>query len=153
MTANASVLGSLAYKDEAAWGENVTSMAAAIRLPIITPVDLSGLTHEMLDPSRTTQYLNEGTPGVRGVMGGGFSFDVWLAGHGAATSGATAATDLGDLLGWVLGANAQSFANGTTDNGGGASTPTSITTAASGTGSQGGLFRAGVKGDGRADGQ
>lgn len=152
MTSNASALGNVMYKTESAWGENDTSMGSAVRLPIITPVDLSGLTHEMLDPQRTVQYLDDGTKGIPGPMGGSFSFGVWLTGHGSATSGATSTTALGDLLGWAMGAVAASSAAGTTESGS-ASTTTSIATTAANGFSAGSMLRIGAKGDGRADGQ
>lgn len=152
MTANASVLQSLLMKAESAWGETATSMASAIKITVVGGVKYQ-LDQQMIEPGRTVQYLNEITKGIPGPMSGSISFDVYLTGHGASTSGATAVTDLGTLLGVVLGGSVVSFAAGTTDAGAGASTSTNIVTAASGTGAPGGLFRVGAKGDAGGDGQ
>lgn len=151
MTANASTLQSLLLKVESAWGEVATSMASAKKITVIGGVKYQ-LDQPMLEPARSTQYMQELTPGIPGPMGGSISFDVYLTGYGGTTAGATAVTDLGNLLGWVLGANVVTAASGTTVNGAG-STTTNIVTTASGTFTPGGLFRLGAKGDAGGDGQ
>lgn len=156
MTACSAKLQALLYKTEGAgadadWAEVSTDMSGAIRLPHCDLVTFEGLDQEMLEPSRVVQYLNEITRGIPGPQGGSFQFSVYMAGHGSTTSGATAATVLGNLLGWVLGANGVTAANGTTAGNG--STTTNIVTAASGTFSAGGLIRVGAKQDTRCDGQ
>ena len=151
MTANASVLQSLLLKVESAWGETTTSMASAKKITVVGGVKYQ-LDQPMLEPNRSTQYLQELTPGIPGPMGGSISFDVYLCGFGGTTAGATAVSDLGNLLGWVLGGNVVTAASGTTVSGG-ASTTTNIVTTASGTFTPGGLFRLGAKGDAGGDGQ
>jgi len=151
MTANASTLQSLLIKVESAWGETTTSMASAKKITVIGGVKYQ-LDQPMIEPGRSTQYMQELTPGIPGPMGGSISFDVYLTGYGSTTAGATAVTDLGNLLGWVLGANVVTAASGTTVSGG-ASTTTNVVTAASGTFTPGGLFRVGAKGDAGGDGQ
>lgn len=157
MTACSAKLQALLYKTEgsgtdADWAEVSTDMSGAVRLPHTDLVTFDGLEQEMLEAGRVVQYLNETTPGIPGPQGGSFGFSVLLTGHGTATSGATAATVLGDLLGWFLGGNTVTAANGTTVSGGG-STTTNLTTVASATFAAGGLIRGGLKGDGRCDGQ
>lgn len=152
MTANSSRLQCLLWDDEASWGENVASMAGAKKLTIIEPIDVSGLTHEMIEPGRVQQYLQETTAGIPGVMGGSFSFKVYLCGHGSTTAGAITLSDLENLMGWVLGAVKSAPADGTTVNGGG-STTINVVTTASATFAAGQLFRVGAKGDAGADGQ
>lgn len=152
MTANASRLQSLLWDTEAAWGDTVTSMAGADKITILDPIDVSSLTHPMLDPGRTTQYLNETTAGIPGPQQASFSFSVYLCGHGSTTVGAITLTALENLMGWVLGAVKSAPPDGTTVNGG-ASTTTNAVTVASGTFAAGQLYRIGAKGDAGADGQ
>ena len=152
MTANTSRLQCLLWDTEAAWGDSVVSMAGAAKLTILEPIDLSGLTHPMLDPGRVTQYLQETTAGVPGPQAGSFSFKVHLPGHGSTTTGAITLSDLENLIGWVLGTTKSAPASGTTISGAG-STATDIDTVASGTYALGQLFRLGAKGDSGGDGQ
>lgn len=152
MTANSSRLQCLLWDNEAAWGDTVTSMAGAAKITILEPINVSGLTHEMMEPGRVTQYLQENTAGVPGVMGGSFSFKVYLCGHGSTTAGAITLSDLENLMGWVLGTVKSAPADGTAVNGG-ASTTTNAVTDASGTFAAGQLYRIGAKGDGGCDGQ
>lgn len=152
MTANSSRLQCLLWDDESSWGENVQSMSGAKKITILDPIDVSGLTHEMMETGRVTQYLQENTAGAPGAMGGSFSFRVYLCGHGSTTAGAITLSDLENLLGWTLGAVKSAPPDGTTVSGGG-STVTSIDTVASGTFAPGQLFRVGAKGDAGADGQ
>jgi hypothetical protein len=152
MTANASRLQCLLWDVESAWGETTTSMSGAVKLTITEPIDVSGLTHVMLDPGRVTQYLQETTAGIPGVMGGSFQVRGYLCGHGSSTSGAVTNSDLGTFLGWCLGAIDASPAAGTTINGG-TSAVDSLVTTASGTFAAGALFRLGAKGDTDGDGQ
>jgi len=151
MTANASTLQSLLLIAEGSFGETTTSMSGAKKVTVIGGVKYQ-LDQPMIEPGRSVQYLNEITPGIPGPMGGSISFDVYLTGFGSTTAGATAVSDLGNLLGWVLGGNVVTAASGTTVSGG-ASTTTNIVTTASGTFTAGGLFRLGAKGDAGGDGQ
>jgi len=145
----AAALQSALYDLESAsiFGEDITP---TIRMMLVDRVDLSSLSHEKLEPNRTTQLLHDGTPHITGPQGGTVTTKHYLTGHGSATSGATALTSLATLLLNVFGAAAASAASGTTFTGGTATAPT---TTASGTFIAGSLCRAGVKGDGRADGQ
>lgn len=143
----ASALQAALYVTESTFGEDATP---TIRMNLVDPVDLGGLSHEKLEPGRTTQFLHDGTPHITGPMGGQVVTKHYLTGHGSATSGATALTSLATLLQYVVGAAAVSAASGSTFTGGTASVPT---TTASGTFSAGSLCRMGTKGDGRGDGQ
>jgi hypothetical protein len=155
MTACSAKLQALLYVTEGAgadadWAEVSTDMTGAVRLPHTDLVSFDGLDQTMIEPGRVIQYLNEITPGIPGPQGGSFQFSVYACGHGSTTSGATAATALGNLLGWFLGGNGVTAANGTTAGNG--STTTNIVTAASGTFAAGGLIRVGAHGDGRSGG-
>jgi hypothetical protein len=149
MTACSSVLGALLSQTEIAWGEDIDTFASPMRHPITALIDLSTLTHEKMDAARVVQYRGEGTEQIPGVMGGSFKVRGHLHGHGSATTGATAATDLGSFLAWMIGA-ATTAPSGTTFTGGTATAPT---TTASGTVPTGSLIRAGLLGDGRGNGQ
>lgn len=152
MTANSSRLQCLLWDEEVDWGDTVTSMAGAKKITILEPINVSQLTHAMMDPSRVVQHLSDTTAGVPGVMGGSFQFSVYLCGHGSTTAGAITLTDLENLTGWALGTTKSAPASGTTVSGG-ASTTTDIDTAASGTFAAGQLFRVGALNDGGANGQ
>lgn len=149
MTANASVIGAVLAKTETAWGENVATFSTPTRIAITQPIDITGLTHDKVMPDRVVQYRGESTEHIPGVMGGKFTLRGHLHGHGSATTGATSATDLGNLLAWALGTAATPPA-GTTFTGGTATVPL---TTASGTVPTGSLIRAGVLGDARGNGQ
>lgn len=145
-----SVLGAALFEVESAWAEDA-AFSSPTRVALLDKVDASGLTQEMIDPVRVTQYRGERALKIRGVMGGQFSIRVWLTGHGSTTSGATSATALGTLLGNVIGTVAVAAASGTTVD-----TPTdadSWTTAASGTFSAGSVGFLGALGDGDGNGQ
>lgn len=141
-------LGAALYNVESSWGEDSTSFS--VRMPVLASVDVSGLEQTMIDPDRVVQYRNDGTPGIRGPQGGGFSTEFYITGHGSTTSGATSLTSLYTLLGYVFGASAVSASAGTTLTGGTAAVPT---TTASGTFSAGGICRVGAVADARGGGQ
>lgn len=142
-------LGAASWADETVWAEDLVTFTT--RMPLLSAVDVSGLEQAMIDPERVVQYRNDGTPGILGPQGGGFSTEFYLTGHGSATSGATALTSLFTLLGRVFGAAAVAAASGTTFAGGGtALVPVSV---ASGTFAAGSLCRAGVANDARGGGQ
>jgi hypothetical protein len=147
---NAAILGALEYEIEAAWGEDLTTFTTH-RLPVLDKIDVSGLRHEKVAPNRVVQYRNEGTPWVTMAQGGEIKTKFHLAGHGSATSGATALTPIETLLGYVFGNASVSAASGTTAAAGGsASTPITV---ASSTFASSSLCRVGVIGDGRGNGQ
>jgi hypothetical protein len=141
-------LGAASWADEASWGED--NVTFTTRMPLLSAVDVSGLEQAMIEADRVVQYRNDGTPGILGPQGGGFSTEFYLTGHGSPTSGATALTSLFTLLGKVLGASAPAAAAGSTFTGGTALVPLS---AASGTFAAGGLCRIGTANDGRGGGQ
>jgi hypothetical protein len=143
----ASALSAALYIAESTFGEDATPN---IRMPILGPVDLSGLTQDKLAPDRAVQYLNDDTPHVTGIFGGNVRTAFHLTGHGSATSGATALTSLATLLQYVFGAAVASAASGTTFTGGTATAPT---TTASATFAAGSLCRTGSTGDARGGGQ
>lgn len=146
---NPALLGSITYEAESSWGENVTTFATH-RLPILTAPDVSGLVHNKSTAEFTEQYRGAGHPPVLMTMGGSFTVELYLAGHGSTTSGSPSLDEVENFLGWVFGNVALSAASSTTVSSG---TATSLTTAASGTFSAGGLCRVGSLGDGDGDGQ
>ena len=77
------------------WGEALDT--TAYRIPITSPVDVQ-LTHDKLDPGRVTQYMGEGTPWILGPMGGSFTFEFFVTGHGSATSGARVPSNVASAL-------------------------------------------------------
>ncbi len=140
--------GAVLYNTESAWGEDLTTFGT--RLPVLTQVDVSGLSHEKMPPDRVVQYRNDDTLHVPMLMGGSFKVKLYLTGHGSATSGATSLSALETFLGLVCGNSAVSSATGTTATGGTATVPT--TAAVSGF-SAGSMCRIGALGDGRGNGQ
>lgn len=146
---NPSALGSVTYETEATWGVDTTTFTT-LRLPIISPVDCSGLTHNKVDSGRVVQYRNDGTQWILATQGGSFKTKMYLPGHGSTTSGATTITSLETLLGIVFGNAAVSAAAGTTFTGGTATVPL---TTSSGTYSAGSIGFAGALGDARGGGQ
>lgn len=151
MTACSSQLTWLSMVTESTWAENSTSTSSQVVIPHNGRADVSKLTQAMIDSARAKQYRNEVPTGILGPMGGEFTFQMYLVGHGLTTSGATSATDFESLMAWIVGAGVVSAASGTTINGVG--TATALTTTSSGQFAPGGLFRVGVAGDGRGGGQ
>lgn len=160
---NTDQLGALEYEQEASWCVN-TSTFAAHRIPILDPIDTSGLTEEALDPERIVQQLQGGTTPVRSFRGGTFHTKMWLHGHGASTAGALSLDALETLMGYVWGnpALAESIscptrsATASTPINGAGSTTTSLVTTASGTFARNSLIRLGAGGasaDGKGSGQ
>lgn len=152
MTACSARLQSLEYVAEGSWAEVSTDMSSAVRIPTTEVVSISGLTHEMVSPSRVVQFRNQTTKGIPGKQGGSFSFTVYLCGRGSTSAGAVSLSPLSNLLGWAHASNTLSASSGT-DIDGGSSTATALTTTASATFAAGSLFRVGAKGDGGGDGQ
>ncbi len=149
MTTLGSQYGSIRYATETTFGEDVDTVSN--RIPIIGRVDLSGLTHPMIDPGTTKQYFNDGSQRILGTMGGSFTTEFMLTGAGASTSGAVpTVTEFITLLGAVIGNTAASASSGTTLTGGTATVPT---TTASGTFSAGSMCRVGAAQDGDGEGQ
>jgi hypothetical protein len=146
---NPSALGAISYAAESAWGEDVTTFST-LRVPIIAPVDCSGLKHDKIDPKRVVQYRNDNTQFILATMGGSFKTKLYLTGHGSTTAGAVTAGLTETLLGYVFGNTTVSAANGTTITGGTAAAPT---TTASGTFAAGSLCRIGSANDTRGNGQ
>ena len=151
MTACSSQLTWLSMVTESTWAENSTSTSSQVVIPHNGRADVSKLTQAMIDSARAKQYRNEVPTGILGPMGGEFTFQMYMVGHGSTTSGATSATDFETLMAWIVGAGVVSAASGTTVNGVG--TATALTTTSSGQFAPGGLFRVGVAGDGRGGGQ
>ncbi len=147
---NPSRLGALVYQAESAFGEDFTTFTT-FRLPTIGPIDVSGLVHNKIDPDRTRQYRQDGTPYVLGTMGGSITTKMYLCGHGSTTAGATAVTSYETLLGLVFGGGPTvSAASGTTAAGGTATVPTTV---ASGTFTAGTIAFFGAANDARGGGQ
>ncbi len=146
---NPGSLSAIEIEAEATFGENVTTFAT-FRLPLIGPVDCSGLKHPKVASGRSVQYMNDGTPHVLMTKGGSFKTKFHWFGHGSSTSGATTVSAFETLLGNIIGNAAASIATGTTFTGGTASVP--LTTAATGF-AAGSIGFAGTLGDGRGNGQ
>lgn len=147
--ANPGSLGAITYETEATFGVDTTTFTT-YRLPIIAPVDASGLVHNKIDSERVVQYRNDGSVWILGTMGGSFKTKLHLPGHGSTTASSVTLTSLETLLGYVFGNAAASASSGTTFTGG---TATATTTTASGTFSAGSIGFAGVLGDARGGGQ
>lgn len=138
----------LAFDTETSWAESSSTFTYAASLA--SPVDPSGITQEMLDPSRVTAYRNAYSKGVRGPWKISYSTTHNLTGHGSTCAGAISATAQARLLGHVLGGRDTTLASGTTYTGGTATAPT---TTSSGTLPPGGMVRSGALADGRGGGQ
>jgi hypothetical protein len=147
--ANPSALGSITYESESAFAENVGT-TATLRIPIIGQVDTSGLTHARINPGRAQQYRGGGEAWIQGTMGGSFTTETYLFGHGSVTTGATTITAYETWLGLIIGNAAVSAASGTTLTGGTAAVPL---TTASGTFSAGSLAQIGTLADSAGRGQ
>lgn len=147
MSRNSS-FGTVLYSAESSWAE--ASGTPSIRLPVLEAVDLSGFKQSKIEPGRVVQRLNDGTAKISGPQSGEFKVKLHLAGHGSATSGATSATSVPTLLGYVFGAAVVSLATGQTATGG---TAISISTSAANGIGLGSLVRIGVVGDARGEGE
>lgn len=143
-----SALGAFEYALESSFAENASTVSG--RLAVLGEIDASGLTHAKVSGARTVQRLQDGTMGVRGVMGGEFTIELWIPGHGSTTAGAITLEEHEDFLGYVFG-NATSSGTGTTGTGSGSVT-SSPTASASGL-TVGGVVFCGSLGDGRGGGQ
>jgi hypothetical protein len=144
-------LWAVEYEAESAFGE-ATATFATHRLPVTGMPDFTGLKHPNLRPEFAGQYLqNNFAPIVSTMDGSTFTIKMYLAGHGAATSGATSVVEPEVFLGLVFGnTSVVSAASGTTLTGGTATAPT---TTASDTFLDGSLCRIGALGDGDGEGQ
>lgn len=146
---NPSALGAVEYEAETIFGENVHTFATH-RIPVLTAVDVSALSHEIAAPDRVVQYRNDGTRWVMMTMGGTFRTKIDLAGHGATTAGSPTLDPLETFLGLVIGNASLSAIASTTLSGGTAAIPITV---ASATFAPGSLCRVGTIGDGRGGGQ
>lgn len=150
LTANPSHPGVLLCADESSFGESSTTFDE--RVPIINPVEeiTSGLDQQMIESSRTLQYLNDDAHGFRGVYDVSFPIEMWVTGHGSTTAGAISATQLATNLGRWIGNSAATADGGTV-----ATSPTDADTFSltSVTCADGGLMRIGAIGDSRGEGQ
>ena len=150
---NASNLQALEYEAETTFGEDVVTFATH-RIPIVGPLDLKGIKHDKIESGRVMQRLQEGTPHILGVQDGSFKIKIYETGHGVTMVGSPTVDPVEVFKSYFFGNPASngllSAAASTTATGG---TAIAITTTASATFSAGGLFRMGVKGDTKADGQ
>lgn len=147
---NAAELGAVLYEAEASWGEDVHTFATH-RIPVLDAVDTTGLKQEALDPQRVTQYLQEGSPWIKGKQSGTFKTRIHATGHGSSTSGALTVDAIETFLSFVFGKITASAAAGTTAGVG--STASNVVTIASATFTAGALARFGQRNDGRGNGQ
>lgn len=143
-------LRALEYEAEASFAEDVSTFATH-RLPVLEGSTLD-IKHPNLRPEFSMQRLQEGFAPISGTMDGStITFRMYLAGHGAATSGATSVAEPEVFLGLVWGnTSVVSASSGDTITGGTAAVPT--TTGASGF-TAGSLCRIGTLGDGDGNGQ
>lgn len=148
---NPSALSAIEYEAEGAgaFGEDVASFATH-RLPIRGPVDASGLLHPKVDPERSQQTRQGGSPYVIMAQGGSFKTKLDLPGHGSTMVGSPTLDAIETIFGYVWGNVALSSAASTTLTGGTAAVPT---TTASGTFSAGSMCRIGSVNDARGGGQ
>lgn len=151
--ANPSSLGAICYEAESAasaWAEEVTTFATH-RLPLVAPLDVSGLVHEKVAAGRLEQYRNSGSQWILMTQSGSFSMTLDLAGHGTTTAGTPSLDAIETFLGIVFGTTpALSLATSQTMTGGTAAIPT----ASGATGiTAGGIVGMGALGDGDGDGQ
>jgi hypothetical protein len=147
---NAGELGALLYEAESAWGEDVTTFATH-RLPVLGPIDLTGITHPKIDPQRINQYLQGGTQHILSTQDATFKIKLHLTGHGSAPTGSLTTDPMETFLGtYVFGKLTQSASASTTLTGGTAAAPA---TTASGTFAAGALAAIGALGDGDGNGQ
>lgn len=153
MTACSSKLQYVSFVVESAWGESSTSTTSAQIIPTTVMADLSKLGRVMLDAGRVVQYRNELPKMIPGPFEAEFTIEVEAVGHGSTTAGAVTATAAETLLGYAMGAVASpTGADGTTISGT-SSTATSLNVAAASGLLAGQIIFAGVKNDGRGDGQ
>lgn len=142
-------LGFVGYAVESAFAESATSYTVRLQARM-DRIDVGGLTQAMLDPGGVYQYMNETSTHVRGPKGGSFELTMDLYGHGTTTAGSLSITDLVTLLGYAVG-------NGTATQVGGLLTTgtndVNTLTSTNTTLAVGDLFRVGVPGDTRAEGQ
>lgn len=137
-----------AFDVESSWAENVTTFTYG--MPLAAPVEISGISQDMLDPSRVTANRLAYSKGVLGPWNINYTTTHNLTGHGSTCAGAVSATALARLIGHVWGGRDTTLAAGTTLTGGTATVPT-ITTASGY--AAGGMLRLGALGDGDGDGQ
>lgn len=151
MSAYSEIFQQLSGVDEVDWGEASTDMTGAQIYPIAQRIDYSGIARAMIDSPRVVTYKDEKPRGIPDAWrDASFVIDVELAGHGSATSGATAATALGQIAAWAIGA-INTPAAGTTCSATG--TAVALTSTASGTFAAGDMFRCGAANDARGNGQ
>lgn len=140
--------GAHAYAAEGSWAENLD--VGWIRTPIADRADTASLRQAKLVSRAVKQLRNEGPLYFAGPMNEvNFTTTYELCGHGSVTSGAMAATRVPTLLKYVFG-YAPTPPAGTTFNAG---WDTDNGDLAAASGFAGWIGFAGVKGDGRGDGQ
>lgn len=146
---NPSLASAIEIEAETNFAEDVATFAT-YRLPIVGPVDCSGLKKAKIPNARTTQHRNSGSRYIDGTYSGSFTTRFHWFGHGTSTTGATTANAHETLLGNIIGNVAASIATGTTFTGGTAGVPTTAVTNGFVAGSIG---FAGTLDDGRGNGQ
>ena len=146
---NPSLASAIEIEAETDFAEDVATFTT-YRLPIVGPVDCSGLKKTKIPNARTTQHRNSGSRYIEGTYSGTFRTRFHWFGHGTSTTGATSVNPHETLLGNIIGNVAASIPTGTTFTGGTAVVPT--TTAANGF-VAGSIGFAGVLDDGRGNGQ
>lgn len=133
------------------WGEALSTMTYGVQL--CSPVDFSGIGHDMIAPERVTGRRSEGSKGIVGPYSNlTISFESYLTGHGSATTDAVTLNGLYVLLGRVLGASSASSSSGTTLGAAPGTASVPITTASS-TFFSGSAVRIGALGDTDGNGQ
>lgn len=156
---NPYLIEELLVEDEASLAENENSVTSntfsgADGIPILEPVDISGLTQTRESDGSLQSRQNDSRPGFLGLREGTISFRTYLCGHGGATTGSLTANWIYTLLKDGLGGG--SAADSGTDIDTGAGTPdadTIYTTANPADFAAGSILRLGALGDGDGEGQ
>lgn len=147
MAVRSSRLGAAAYSPETTFGDT-SETTFATRVPLLGTLDFSTLTWEKVDVEELTQYQNNTPCLVKGVKNGEFTLRMPLTGLDGLASGAITGTDVGTLLGLVIG-NSDTSNSGTTAAG----VPTvNVVDVAAGPMINGSLIRFGEIGDTRGQG-
>ena len=146
---NSSIPFALSSADEASWGDD-SNVTFDERIPLLAPVDVSGLTQNKQPMGRAMQYTNQAEPHIRMPYEASFTTSMALTGHGSTCAGAITISDLGRLLGRCIGNNSVGQAGTTV-----AAAPTSASQFGlnGGTVLSGGLIRVGAQKDSRGGGQ
>ena len=141
-------LQSCLFASESSFGEVSTSFGS--RLPVISPVSFEGLGQDMIAVDSVSQHQNDGGHHMRGPQDAAtFTIDLYLCGHGTATTGSVTATVIETFLSGCIGTHLVSNDGGTITSTGDADTFTTTNA----TITPGTLIRVGSLNDAKGNGQ